>query len=117
MTNFVARSQSKIINFASLNINDTGIYKCQSTSLHKPRNEEHIDYLNEIVIEIKKKKDLYLIDWYSSCAPRISLDLSSATDYFSAQPNLYVREFNTDLNIECLDSLGGYSIFYWLISN
>ena len=58
------------------------------------------------MVEIKHKHGIYYINWFSSSSPEIDLDFSSATDYFGSQFNPYVREFNTDLNIECLDSLG-----------
>jgi hypothetical protein len=101
MTNF----QSKTLTFNSLSINDTGIYKCQLSKFNT-QSKRNRHYPNEIVVEIKQKTNLYHVNWYSSSSPEINLDLSSATDYFSSQLNPYVREFNTDLNVECLDSLG-----------
>ena len=91
--------------FNSLSINDTGIYKCKLAEI-KPNLKLNQEHLNEIVVEIKHKNSLFYIDWYSNSSPEINLDFSSATDYFSPQLNPYVRDFNTDMNIECLDSLG-----------
>ena len=97
--------RSKTLTFNSLNINDTGIYKCQFSEI-KPNSKRNTPHSNEIVVEIKHKHGIYYINWFSSSSPEIDLDFSSATDYFGSQFNPYVREFNTDLNIECLDSLG-----------
>ena len=99
---FVNNHRSKTLSFDSLNANDIGVFKCQSKQIIQRKN----DFQNEIVIEIKRKNNLYLINWYSSSSPEINLDLSSASDYFSSQLNPYIRDYNTDLNIECLDSLG-----------
>ena len=104
--------RSKTLTFNSLNINDTGIYKCQFSEIN-PHSKRNTLHSNEIVVEIKHKHGLYYINWFSSSSPEINLDLSSATDYFGSQLNPYVREFNTDLNIECLDSLGKVKTFFF----
>ncbi len=95
-------------------INDTNPY---SSILEIPNlSEKYIGFFscnsndsasrNSIRMEIIKDGERYSIDWHSTVVAPITLDIVEPVESDSKQNNAYVREFGTELYIDCQSSAG-----------
>lgn len=94
------RPQSKSLVFESIGDNDVGLYRCR---LYNGKG------INRISLEINKNGIGYYVTWSSEKMSPISLDLFSESDTAKIDVEKYIRNYGTELYIDCQSSAGNYN--------